>query len=505
MQVTWVRGVVLVAVLILGGCGPAEISEVESGADRAGGGVRFEALAEGEVVTDRASTGGVSLIDYDGDGDVDLFVTNGYDVSAEQPVPQPNRLYRNDNGVLVAVEQGPMVEDEGFSSGSTWADFDNDGDLDCFVSNQQDQDNFLYRNEGDGNFTRITDGPVVSDGGHSYSAAWVDVDNNGLVDLFVANGGMSHAQVNFVYRNLGGGSFSRVMEGAIVSGEDASCGTAWGDYDDDGDQDVVVTNYRFGTSPVLFRNDGDFEFTAIEGILDEEGFASSAAMWADLDNDGDLDLVVSGVFGLANRLYLNQGGGNLDRIVADAASLAGGNSYALNVLDAENDGDQDLAIANWGSAGALYINNGNGGFTPLEVTRLGMGIAFASSIATGDLNADGLVDIVIGNWPNTPGPQERNVVLFNRSRSGNWLEVQLVGTNSNTAGIGARVEVRTRTGRLVRDVQAHSGWRSQSDLVQHFGLGPNTAVDIVVRWPSGIEDERTGVAANQRILIIEGS
>jgi hypothetical protein len=80
-----------------------------------------------------------------------------------------------------------------------------------------------------------------------------------------------------------------------------------------------------------------------------------------------------------------------------------------------------------------------------------------------------------------------------------------VGTNSNTAGIGARVEVRTRTGRLVRDVQAHSGWRSQSDLVQHFGLGPNTAVDIVVRWPSGIEDERTGVAANQRILIIEGS
>jgi hypothetical protein len=470
-----------------------------------GDGVRFEAMAAGRVVTDRASTGGVSLVDYDADGDVDLFVTNGYDVSAEKPVPQPNRLFRNDGGLFVAVDEGPLAEDEGFSSGSTWADFDNDGDLDVFVSNQQDQNNFLYRNEGNGTFSRINEGPVVNDGGHSYSAAWVDADNDGWVDLFVANGGMSHAQVNFFYRNLGDGSFERIAEGAIVGGEDASCGTAWGDYDDDGDQDLVVTNYRFGTSPALYRNDGDFSFTRIEGMLDEPVFASSAAAWADLDNDGDLDLVVSGVFGFANRIYINRGDGRLERIVADAASLEGGNSYALTVLDVENDGDQDIVVANWGSAPAVHLNDGAGGFSTLDVTRMGTGIAFASSVASGDFDTDGLLDIVFGSWPNRPGSDEENLLLVNRSLGGNWLEVQLEGILSNTAGIGARVEVRTPTGVQIREVQAHCGWRSQSDLVQHFGLGPNTSVDVVVRWPSGNVDERTEVAANQRILIVEAS
>jgi hypothetical protein len=468
-------------------------------------GVRFEMLADGQAVTDRASTGGVSLVDYDGDGDVDLFVTNGYDVSAEKPVPQRNRLYRNDSGMLVPVKEGPLVEDEGYSSGSTWADFDNDGDLDVFVSNQQDQDNFLYRNQGDGTFSRIKDGPVVSDGGHSYSASWVDADNDGWVDLFVANGGMSHTQANFLYRNLGDGSFERITGGDIVSGEDASCGSAWGDYDDDGDQDLVVTNYRFGTSPILYRNEGNFEFTRVEGMLDEPAFASSAAAWADLDNDSDLDLVISGVFGFANRIYLNRGDGQLERITADAASLEGGNSYALTVLDVDNDGDQDLVVANWGSAPAIHLNDGAGGFSSLDVTRMGAGIAFASSVASGDFDTDGLLDIVIGSWPNRPGSDEENILLANRSKGGNWLEVRLEGTLSNTAGIGARVEAKTPTGRQIREVQAHTGWRSQSDLAQHFGLGSNSSVDIVVRWPSGNVDELTNVAANQRISIVEGS
>jgi hypothetical protein len=465
-------------------------------------------LTTGPVAADRASTGGVSLVDYDGDGDTDLFVTNGYDVSAEEPSPQPNRLYRNDGGTLVSVAEGPMVEDAGFSSGSTWADYDNDGDLDVFVTNQQDQNNFLYRNEGNGSFTRITDGPVVSDGGHSYSAAWVDVDNDGWVDLFVANGGMSHTQENFLYRNLGDGSFERISDSPVVQGEEPSCGSAWGDYDNDGDQDLVTTSYRFGTLPTLYRNDGDFRFTPIEGVFDGPIFASSAAAWSDLDTDGDLDLVISGVFGLANRIYLNEGDGRLERVVADAASLEGGNSYSLTAFDAENDGDQDLLVANWGSAPAMYLNNGSGGFTSLPVERLDAPIAYASSAAAGDIDGDGLLDLVIGSWPNAPGPEEENLVLMNRSSRGNWLEVQLVGTESNAAAIGARIEVTVVAdgpAQLVREVQSHTGWRSQSDLVQHFGLGSSDTVDVVVRWPSGTEDRVGGVAANRRIVIVEGS
>ena len=505
MQSVQILVVIVTVILATGGCALAERPGADTSAGGAGDGVRFEAMVQAQVVTDRASTGGVSLVDYDADGDIDLFVTNGYDVSAEAPTPQRNRLYRNDGGLFVAVDEGPLVEDEGFSSGSTWADFDNDGDLDVFVSNQQDQDNFLYRNEGNGRFSRITEGMVVSDGGHSYSASWVDADNDGWVDLFVANGGMSHAQVNFLYRNLGDGTFQRVTEGDIVSGEDASCGMAWGDYDTDGDQDLVVTNYRFGTSPALYRNDGQFSFSRVEGMLDEPVFASSAAAWADLDNDGDLDLVVSGVFGFANRIYINRGGGQLERVATDAASLEGGNSYALTVFDVENDGDQDLVVANWGSAPAIYLNDGTGRFTSLDVTRMGVGIAFASSVASGDLDRDGLLDVVIGSWPNRRGPDEENILLVNHSTGGNWLEVQLEGTASNTAGIGARIEVIVPDGRQIREVQAHSGWRSQSDLVQHFGLGPHSAVDIVVRWPSGREDQLTGITTNRRIVIAEGS
>ena len=215
-------GLAVAALLVIGGCAPGGGDQNAIPADEPGSRVAFERLTSGPVVTDRASTGGVSLVDYDGDGDPDLFVTNGYDVSAEAPEPQLNRLYRNDGGVFVPVTEGPLVEDQGYSSGSTWADIDNDGDLDVFVTNQQDQNNSLYLNDGNGVFTAVTEGPVVSDGGHSYSAAWVDIDNDGWVDLFVANGGMSHAQVNFLYRNLGDGNFERITDGEIVQGEEYS-------------------------------------------------------------------------------------------------------------------------------------------------------------------------------------------------------------------------------------------------------------------------------------------
>jgi hypothetical protein len=177
------------------------------------------------MITDAASTGGVTWVDYDADGRLDLFVTNGYDVSSPDPQPQKNRLYHNDgSGVLVSVTEGPLVEDDGFSSGSTWGDYDNDGDLDVFVTNQREQNNFLYRNEGEGRFVRINEMAPARDGGHSYSAAWVDVDNDRHLDLFVSNGGLSHQEENFLYGNDGQGGFERITDGAIVTDVAGSCG-----------------------------------------------------------------------------------------------------------------------------------------------------------------------------------------------------------------------------------------------------------------------------------------
>jgi hypothetical protein len=430
-------------------------------------------------------------------------------VSAEKPVAQPNQLYRNDGGTFVLVAESTLSGGDGFSSGSTWSDYDNDGDLDVFVSNQQEQNNLLYRNDGGDSFHQVNAGPVVNDGGHSYSAAWVDVDNDGFVDLFVANGGMSHAQENFLYRNLGDGTFGRITDGEIVSEPASSCGFAWGDYDDDGDQDLVMSNYQFGSSPALYRNDGEFQFTRVEGILEGGVFASSSAAWPDLDNDGDLDLVIGGVFGLANRIYLNQGGGRLERVVGDVASLEGGHSYAVTAFDVENDGDQDLMVANWGSAPAMHTNDGGADFKPVAPERLVNRIVFASSIGTADFDGDGLVDVVIGSWPNARGPEEENLVLMNRSNGGNWLSVRLTGTSSNAAAIGARIEVTEHAGatelRMTREVNAQSGWRSQGDLTQHFGLGSMSIVDVAVRWPSGQTSRLENVSANQTIEITEGS
>jgi hypothetical protein len=126
-----------------------------------------------------------------------------------------------------------------------------------------------------------------------------------------------------------------------------------------------------------------------------------------------------------------------------------------------------------------------------------------------DGDGDGLQDILVGSWPNAPGPNEENVVLLNRSAGGNWLGIELEGTESNAAGIGARIVVTAGEGEALivqtREVQAHTGWRSQNNLVQHFGLGSYDDVSVVVSWPSGNTSQRPVVAANQRIVIVEGS
>jgi hypothetical protein len=243
-------------------------------------------------------------VDYDGDGDLDLFVTNGYDVSAEAPTGQPNRLYRNDGlGAFVEITTGALATAEGISSGHTWGDYDNDGDLDVFITNQQDQNNFLFRNDGNDTFVPIDNVPQVTDGGHSYTAAWVDVDGDGWLDLFVANGGLSHAGVNGLYRGAGDGRFEKITEGDLVTDVAATCGIAWGDFDNDGDPDLFLASTGFAppsNNNFFYRNEGGWAFTRIENApVVSDGSPSCAATWVDVDNDLDLDLPSMSTTGVA--------------------------------------------------------------------------------------------------------------------------------------------------------------------------------------------------------------
>ncbi len=472
----------------------------------------FELVEGTPFAADAASTGGVSWVDFDGDGDLDLYVTNGYDVSSEEPQPQRNRLYENRGGELFEVASGPLAEDDGFSSGSTWGDFDNDGWLDVFVSNQRDQNNFLYRGGEGGVFTRIEGSPPTLDGGQSYAASWVDIDRDGFIDLYVANGGMSHTGRNFLYRNMGDGSFQPINEGALVSEEGASGGVSWADYDGDGDQDVFVCDLsqeRTGTGG-LFRNDGDWAFTRLgPEQVPLGGLMPTAAAWGDCDNDGDLDVYLAAAYGLANVLLRNDGNGGFERVDEGDAVLDGGHSYAASWADADNDGDLDLAVGNWGSAPLLYENDGSGVLDRADAGDLGTTVEHPGTLAWGDLDGDGSLDLALGNWPNVRGPGELNHLFRNTRHDGHWLIVDLEGTASNRAAIGARVLVTTTidgtTTTQIREVSAHSGFRSQNDLRSHFGLGDADGIEsLVVQWPSGAATRLVDLEADQIVHLREG-
>jgi hypothetical protein len=470
------------------------------------------------LTTDRASTGGVSFADYDNDGDPDLYVTNGYDVSSPDPGPQANRFYENSQGRFEALSVEGLTDLDGFSSGSAWADFDNDGDLDTFVVNQRDQENALLLQEaGEDGIVRFVGHAVellTEHKGWSYSISAADANNDGFVDYYVSNGGLSHSGVNFLYRNLQGKGIERILETDAVDSNHASGGASWSDYDGDGDQDLVVANRPTaemqGFKLSLFRNDGDFRFTRMdEAALPVDAIFPMSVAWGDVDNDGDMDLYAGNLYGMANNLYENLGDGTFRVMKGGRASSDAGSSYAVTFGDLDNDADLDLVVANWGGASEIYLNDGGGHFEQVSSAAYQRSIHYASSLALADYDSDGDLDILIGNWPNRPGEGlEENLLIENRFADGNWIRVALEGGSSNRSAIGARITVEATIDgeerRQVREVSAHSGWRSQGELAQHFGLGAATTVSkIVINWPSGHIQTVVNAPVNQLLNVRE--
>jgi len=182
----------------------------------------------------------------------------------------------------------------------------------------------------------------------------------------------------------------------------------------------------------------------------------------------------------------------------------------VNWADVDNDGHLDLLVANWGAAPVLYRNDGHGGLHRVAAGDLGRAVLRASSLAWGDYDADGDLDAYVGNWPNAPGPEEPNALYRNDSATGHWLGIKLVGTLSNRSAIGARVivtaEIDGQVRPQVREVTAHTGWRSQNDLRQHVGMGDAAVASrIEVRWPSGNVDQLEEIPVDQMIEITEAT
>jgi hypothetical protein len=272
----------------------------------------FAASSAGPLLSDSGNHSGVAWIDYNNDGLLDALVTV-FDSNARSH----NVLYRNNGaGTFTKITAGELVTDVGSTLGCICGDYDNDGYPDLFITGGRGpstgikQPNRLYHNNGDGTFTRVSTGAIATDLGFSGPCAWGDYDNDGYLDLFVGNtGGLP----NFLYHNNGNGTFTRVTNGVVATDIAGSFGCAWGDYDSDGFLDLFVANYAVSAPTVsfLYHNNGDGTFTKVTaGSPVNDPSDAIGCAWADYDNDGFLDLFVSRDDAQANYLYRNAGNTN---------------------------------------------------------------------------------------------------------------------------------------------------------------------------------------------------
>jgi len=475
----------------------------------------FTKITTGAIVNDGGSSYGCAWGDYNNDGFIDLVVANGWG--------QTNFLYRNNgDSTFTKITVGPIVQDPADADAVVWGDHDNDGDLDLFVANFESpvQKDALYQNNGDGTFTKITQGTIVNDAGLGVGAAWADYDRDGWLDLYVAN---SRLQNDFLYHGNGDGTFTKILSGPVVTAGGTSIGCAWGDYDNDGDPDLVVANGETANNPgqndFLFRNNGAGSFTRItSGSLVTDGAHAGSPAWADYDNDGDFDLIVVNALNENDRLYRNEGNGSFTLLSSNAVSMDGVSSVGVAWGDYDNDGWLDLFITGGSpetialaGPNRLFHNRGDGSFEVINDGVLTGDGGGSLACAWGDLNNDGFLDLFVANTGDTDtasGVQTNNFLYRNNGNTNRWLMLKLVGSTSNRSAIGAKVRLKaTISGQTLwqlREISGGSGYCSQNDLRAHFGLRDATNVDLVrIEWPSGAVQELPNVAANQILTVTE--
>ena len=540
-----------VAVLAAGATlGPFTFEEI---ADRAG--VHF-ASRNGAASRKQQPEGliaGVAIFDYDGDGYPDLYFVNGASLpSLVKSGPQyRNRLYRNNgNLTFTDVTDKAGLAGAGYGMGVSVGDYDNDGHPDLFVANVNG--NQLFHNNGNGTFTDVTAKAGVSGGVYqgrkmwSVAAAWVDYNNDGLLDLFVSNYCQwdpanepvckTHDEPmycsprhypplpNTLYRNNGNGTFTDVsVETGIAAHPGRGMGVAIGDYDGDGFTDIFVAN---DDAPFqLFHNIGGkrFEEVALDSgvAFPQNGnvISGMGADFRDLFNSGLPSLWVTAIEQETFPLFVNLGKGEF----ADKTTTAGlaAETYKMSgwsnaMVDLDNDGWKDLAVArsnvqdniaklaprSYEEPLALFRNLGTGRFENVSASA-GPDLqkpAANRGLAYGDLDNDGREDLVVSVLN---GPAR---IFHNTTQNANhWILLQLQGTASNRMGIGAKIRLTTSGGLTqYNHVTTSTGYASSSDPRVHFGLGASaSAHEIEIRWPSGIRQVLHDVRGDRVVQIVE--
>lgn len=446
-----------------------------------------------------------NFVDINGDGWDDIFISNGPSAG------ENNNLYLNNgDGTFSIIGDDPIVQDNGKSDGATFADVDNDGDLDAFVVTWYGQINFFYRNNGDGTFTYEPDIAMGNTGSHSETAAWGDYDNDGWVDLYVTNS--FNNLRNLLYHNMGDGQFERITTGEWTTSPRASRSVDWVDIDGDGDTDLFVTNENNTTNDVFINEstpDSVIFNKNTNSVLAQGGRTSAGSSWGDIDNDGDLDVFIANWNGQTNQLYRNNGDGNFEAIHQNLSYNITGCSFGSAFADADNDGDLDLFVCNAfcnETRNFFYFNDGTGQFTLDENHLFNTETGWTFGCAWGDFNNDGFQDMI---WANCKDENQANALYQNEGNDNNWFKLHCIGTTSNKSAIHTIVRAKATINGVptwqMRHITAQSGYCSQNSLTVHFGLEDAEMIDsLIIEWPSGLKEIFTQVSINRTCEIIEG-
>jgi hypothetical protein len=518
-------------------------------------GIQFEYLASHTPKKYLIETmgAGVALFDYDNDGRLDIFVVNGAPLNDPTPVgtvPQKtgpkywNRLFhQKTNGTFEDATEKAGLKGVGYGMGVAVGDYDNDGYEDLYVT--AFGGNKLYHNNGDGTFTDVTETAGVAGNGWSTSAAWADLDNDGFLDLVVLRylqwdfadiwcgehreGYRSYchpdtfpAMTPLVYHNNGNGHFTEVSQKIGFTKPAKGLGVALADYDHDGNIDLYFANDSMVEH--LYHNKGNGQFEEIglasQVAVDADGrtYAGMGVDFADYNNDGWPDLVVTDLANQRYALYTNEHDGTFSysSFVTGFAKITMPHSgWGVRFLDYDNDGWKDLLVAQGHDLDTVELNYPNlrykepmllvrnTGKSFIDVSRES-GDAFQNrwlgrGMAIGDIDNDGRIDAVVTT---NDGPIH---VLHNETRTSNhWLILNLVGHKSNRDAIGALVKIQTLKGAQFATVTTASSYLSSSDKRVHFGLGPESSVQsLEIRWPSGIMQQLKNVKGDQILRVDE--
>jgi photosystem II stability/assembly factor-like uncharacterized protein/uncharacterized protein YuzB (UPF0349 family) len=451
----------------------------------------FQKVTSGSIVNLINSGHSAAWADLDNDGDQDVVVTS-FNNNCSTCENQLLMFTNNGDGTFSRVINNAITNQSGVTTGLAWGDYNNDGWPDLYVCSLAGGKNFLFKNNGDGNFTKITSGDIANIGGMSESCSWGDYNRDGWLDLFVAN---KDNYNDFLFKNNGNGTFTRITTGEIVNDGLYSRGCAWGDYDNDGWPDLYVVTYQ-GQNDILYRNNQDGGFTKIttgpEVNTPTWGFM---CQWVDYDNDMDMDLFVTS--NPTNKLYRNNGDGSFTFI--DNVLTQEGNSYGFTWADFNNDGYQDLYTVNESRNNTFFKGTGTS-FVKLNYEITNQEGSYSSEASSVDINNDGRLDLFVTNRFNN-----YNFLYKNISYGSNYITFYLTGCNlSNKSAIGAKINIYKGSFRATREISG--GRYSQDMLWQHFGLGQISNLDsVVIRWPSGARKKLVNVPANQRVILDECS